>query len=135
MIVLSHIQIAPLLKARSTGKDRFTLSLDLNLSRSEVILEPEGVVFPDGQRLAWEALETIASQTTACFMVRENTLDRVYFFSEAFHRAYSLLPTENAPTMLLAGFPMHRIKGIDPQEDTRRKIRTIAPVSGRVLDT
>ena len=37
--------------------------------------------------------------------------------------------------MLLAGFPMHRIKGIDPQEDTRRKIRAIAPVIGRALDT
>jgi hypothetical protein len=30
---------------------------------------------------------------------------------------------------------MHRIKGIDPHHDTLRKIRAIAPASGRVLDT
>src|SRR5438128_7660937 len=45
------------------------------------------------------------------------------------------MPTERAPTMLLSGIPMHRIKGIDPHEDTLRKIRAVAPVSGRVLDT
>jgi len=37
--------------------------------------------------------------------------------------------------MLVSGIPMHRIKGIDPIEDTRRKVRTIAPLTGRVLDT
>jgi predicted methyltransferase len=37
--------------------------------------------------------------------------------------------------MLIAGFVMHRIKDIDPMQDTRRKIAAIAPVSGRVLDT
>ena len=30
---------------------------------------------------------------------------------------------------------MHRIKGIDPYQDTLKKIRTVAPISGRVLDT
>jgi uncharacterized protein len=30
---------------------------------------------------------------------------------------------------------MHRIKGIDPHEDTLRKMRSVAPVAGRVLDT
>ncbi len=34
-----------------------------------------------------------------------------------------------------AGFVMHRIKDIDPHEDTLRKIAAIAPVVGRVLDT
>jgi hypothetical protein len=29
---------------------------------------------------------------------------------------------------------MHRIKGIDPHQDTLKKIRTIAPLTGRVLD-
>jgi uncharacterized protein len=51
------------------------------------------------------------------------------------NRFYSLMPTERAPTMLLSGIPMHRIRGIDPHEDTRRKIQAVAPVTGRVLDT
>ncbi|HUF52663.1 MAG TPA: methyltransferase domain-containing protein [Dehalococcoidia bacterium] len=37
--------------------------------------------------------------------------------------------------MLVSGVPMHRIKGIDPLEDTRRKVKTIAPIMGRVFDT
>lgn len=37
--------------------------------------------------------------------------------------------------MLLSGISMHRIKGVDPQRDTRQKVKTIAPVVGRVLDT
>ena len=37
--------------------------------------------------------------------------------------------------MLIAGFLMHRIKDIDPMQDTRRKIAAISPIVGRVLDT
>ena len=37
--------------------------------------------------------------------------------------------------MLIAGFVMHRIKDIDPMQDTLRKIATISPIVGRVLDT
>ena len=37
--------------------------------------------------------------------------------------------------MLIAGFVMHRIKDIDPMQDTLRKIAAISPVVGRVLDT
>jgi hypothetical protein len=37
--------------------------------------------------------------------------------------------------MLVSGIPMHRIKATDPIADTRAKVRTVAPVRGRVLDT
>lgn len=37
--------------------------------------------------------------------------------------------------MLIAGFVMHRIKDIDPMQDTRGKIAAISPIVGRVLDT
>ncbi|MCA9935630.1 MAG: methyltransferase domain-containing protein, partial [Anaerolineales bacterium] len=57
------------------------------------------------------------------------------FFSETFNRFYSLMPTEAAPTMLISGIPMHRIKGTDPHKDTLSKIRAAAPVTGEVLDT
>src|SRR5213078_4579239 len=39
------------------------------------------------------------------------------------------------PTMLIAGFTMHRIVDIDPMQDTQKKIATITPITGRVLDT
>lgn len=37
--------------------------------------------------------------------------------------------------MLLAGFPMHRIKDVDPMQDTLMKVRTLKPHDGRALDT
>ena len=37
--------------------------------------------------------------------------------------------------MLVAGLPMHRIKDTDPYADTLKKVKTIAPIVGRVLDT
>jgi predicted methyltransferase len=61
--------------------------------------------------------------------------EKVQRFSERLNRLYSLMPTERAPTLLVSGILMHRIKGIDPYSDTLRKIGTISPVMGRVLDT
>ncbi len=133
-IVLSHFQARPLLEARREGKSAALTSLDLNRTQSEVRLEPQGVVFPDGQRLAWADVEAIADNDSTCFLVQGSTPQRIQFFSESLNRFYSLMPTERAPTMLVAGFLMHRIKGIDPDEDTQRKVAAIAPITGRVLD-
>jgi predicted methyltransferase len=70
-----------------------------------------------------------------CFLVQDNAAEKIQFFSEELNRFYSLMPTQRAPTMLLSGIPMHRIKGIDPHEDTLCKMHTIAPITGPVLDT
>lgn len=48
---------------------------------------------------------------------------------------YSLMPTEGAPTMLISGIPMHRIKNTDPWRDTEEKIRAAGPIGVSVLDT
>lgn len=135
MIVLSHLSIAPILEGRAAGKGAVTTSLDLNKSRAEVRLDTQGVAFPGGQRIRWNDVEEIRRNDATCFLVRGNALERIQFYSDKTHRFYSLLATDRAPTMLVAGFPMHRIKNIDPEEDTRRKIETVKPVFGRVLDT
>lgn len=135
MVVLSQKPAQALLSARDSGANELTISLDLNRSESPVTLGEGSVLLPDGQALTWEQVAEIAERDTACYVVKENTLERVFFFSDTTRRQVSLLPTNAAPTMLLAGFPMHRIKAVDPWEDTRRKIATIAPVSERVLDT
>jgi predicted methyltransferase len=133
-VVISHWQAKPLLQARQAGQSVIAISLDLNLTQSEVRLEAEGVVLPDGQRLAWEQVTEIAENEATCFQVQDSRLERIQFFSPSLNRFYSLMATERAPTMLLSGFTMHRIKGIDPHEDTQRKVRAIAPIIGRVLD-
>jgi len=135
MIVLSHFQTAPLLAARHAGEPHASISLDLGLTISEVVLHQDGVRLPDDQQLAWACIEEISCNDATCFHIVNGEAEKVQFFSSTMNRFYSLMPTERAPTMLLSGIPMHRIKGIDPHEDTLRKIRAVAPVMGRVLDT
>ncbi len=45
------------------------------------------------------------------------------------------MPTQGAPTLLIAGFVMHRIKEIDPWQHAQRMVAALAPISGSVLDT
>jgi hypothetical protein len=100
-----------------------------------VAITPEGVVFPDGERVDWQSLEKIRASEVNCFLVEENTIKSIQVFSEYTNRVCSLMPTRGAPSMLIAGFVMHRIKDVDPMQDTLRKIASIKPVVGRVLDT
>ncbi len=135
MIVLSHFTVEPLLKARSQGADSAVISTDLGLSEMDVTLADSGVVFPDRQELAWDAVEEIARTETTCSKVFDGRSERIQIYSSQFDRFYSLYPTRRAPTMMAAGFPMHRIKDVDPNRDTLLKIKTIAPVFGAALDT
>jgi len=134
-ILLSHYQAEILLQARKMREARMTISLDLGLTSADVRIEQKKVCFPDGQELSWEQVESIQSAENSCFVVEQDSLSKVQFFSEKTNRLYSLMPTSKAPTMLVSGIPMHRIKGTDPMQDTQEKIKTIKPVVGMVLDT
>ena len=134
MIVLSHYQAGPLLEARRRGETVAVASPDLNLTTVEVILEEGGVLFPGGERLSWEQVEQIAGAENKCFLVEEGDIREIRTFSEVTGWVRSLFPTRRAPTMLVSGLTMHRIEGVDPYEDTRRKIKAARP-AGHVLDT
>jgi hypothetical protein len=134
-MILSHVQVKPILGARQEGGGAVAASLDLGLTATEVSLGPEGVTFPDGQSLPWERIEEIAQDEMVCFVVQDDAAEKVHRFSESLNRFYSLMPTDRAPTLLVSGIPMHRIQGITPDQDTLNKIRTISPLTGQVLDT
>ncbi len=139
-IVLSHVQIRPALAAHRHGRSSVALSLDLGLSAIEVALDDEGLVLPDGLRLTWARAEEIAASESSCFVVEAGgELRKIQAFSPLTNRHYSLYPTAGAPTMLVSGLPMHRIKGTDPRRDTLSKIRAAGLSQGRagwrVLDT
>ena len=133
-IILSHYQAGPLLEARSAGRSTAITSLDLGLTEAEVALTADRLILPD-QVLPWSEIEEIARHDTACFVVDNNHAQMIRGFSNLTGRAYGLMPTAAAPTMLISGLPMHRIKGTNPQQDTQAKIKAIAPLTGRVLDT
>lgn len=134
-IILSYVQTRPLLEARKRGQSVVESSLDLGVTRVSVTLDDEGVVFPDGERLGWSGVEKISQSEVNCYTVDERGVQAIQTFSEHTNRVCSLMPTRGAPSMLIAGFVMHRIKDVDPWQDTQRKIAAITPVSGRVLDT
>lgn len=135
MIVLSHFQAQPLLDTRQQGKETAVTTLDLGLTETAVTLSPNHIILPDSQTLTWDLLQEMVDNELACYLVTDNQIEKIQFFSEQLNRFYSLMPTEGAPTMLISGIPMHRIKGTDPHRDTLSKIQAIAPVTGEVLDT
>jgi uncharacterized protein len=135
MVVLSHFQARPLIEARERGQSALRVSLDLNLTESEVGLLPESVLFPTGESLDWRSVEEICNNETNCYRVEGNRIKAIKGFSEFSGRVYGLMPTDAAPTMLISGIPMHRIKDTNPYLDTLNKIKAIAPIRGDILDT
>jgi len=140
--VLAPRQAQQLLAAHTAGAATATVSLDLELTTSAVPCEAQGIRLPDSTLLPWEDLADIAAREGACYAVRAPEapglparIERIAHFSAALGRQYSLYPTAGAPTLLIGGFSMHRIKDTDPLRDTHTKVRAAAPLRGRVLDT
>jgi len=144
MLILSHTQARAILSAHSGGAAGMDVSLDLGLSLASVLFEPDGVRLPDGGCLSWEGLTVIAGDENGCYLLEQTPgvsqipgvydTHKIQLYSELTGRAYSLYPTSGAPTMLVSGLPMHRIKDTDPHRDTLEKIKAARP-AGNVLDT
>ena len=126
------------------------LTIDLGMRRpSAVELTPTHVRLHFGDDagpsacLAWSFLAKIAKKRKQgawqCPSDCDDTPERIEGFSELTRRAASLMPIAGSPpTAILGGFGMHRFKGIDPGEDTARKLGALGTarggLRGRVLD-
>jgi predicted methyltransferase len=134
-IVLSYFQVEAILRTKAEGKTSAQTSTDLGITSEEVMISPEGVLFANGERLGWGQIKEIGEANRKCFTVENNSIREIQIFSEDTDWVRSLAPTKGAPTMLVSGIPMHRIKETDPITDTLTKIKAIEPIVGRVLDT
>jgi predicted methyltransferase len=134
-LILSYYQTRPLLEVRGKVGRNLEVSPDLGLSTVTVEVEVEGVLFPGDLVVAWEALEEISAHENNCYRVEAGEVTPIKTFSEHTNRPVSLYPTDGAPTLLISGLPMHRIKDTTPEQDTREKIKAIKPLTGVVLDT
>ena len=134
-IILSYVQAEPLLAAHKKGLQSVEISPDLGLSTVTVQVNADGVLFPSGEQINWHNVEKIKKASSNCFVVADDGIKSIQVFSEDTNRVCSLLPTKRTPSMLIAGFTMHRIVDTDPMEDTLKKIATLTPITGRVLDT
>ncbi len=135
LTVLSYFQAQVALDARRNRLEYVDTSLDLGLTNSKLRILPQGLQLLDDSILSWEDLEEIVKARSSCFALDNGSRRPIQFYSEQTERLYSLYPTAGAPTMLISGIPMHRIKGTDPHADTLEKVRAIKPVVGQVLDT
>ena len=132
-IILSNVQTQPLFEGRQKGLATVQGMIDLGCLEIEWTISPEGAGLPDGCVLSWEVLTKINTSVTGCFIIKDGYADKIQQYSNG--RLYSLMPTQSAPTMLVSGVLMHRIKGTDPLKDTHEKIKTLGMIQGRVLDT
>jgi predicted methyltransferase len=134
-VILSHYQAVPLLRARKSGQRQVRTSVDLNLTQTVAELSGEGLLLPDGRLVRWEFIEGARANENGCFTIDDSFFTKIQAFSGFTGRTVTLYPTPGAPTLLISGIPMHRIKGTNPYHDTLTKLRAIGALSGRVLDT
>lgn len=135
LLVLSFVQARDLVTARQAGQATARISLDLTLTQSVVSCVDAGVHLTETAFLSWAQVEGIAADANSCFLVTGDEIEKIQRFSEETNRHYSLYPTHSAPTLLISGISMHRIKESNPHQDTLAKVATIKPLVGRVLDT
>jgi len=132
-MIFSHFQTLPLTEKNTPSVTE--LSTDLGRSSVKVKQTAKGWKLPDGQVLTTSQINKINADKNSCFLLINGELQKVEAFSAYTNRYYSLMPTPKAPTMLISGIPMHRIKGTTPVEDTDRKIKAIGQPFGHILDT
>jgi predicted methyltransferase len=134
-VILSHFQAQQLLKARIEDLPSTNTSIDLGLTDACANLAADGITIGAETQLSWQQIEMIAASTNACFILEQGELFKVQSFSSTTNRLCSLIPTQSAPALMVAGFPMHRIKDTNPHLDSLAKVRSVRPVYGHVLDT
>lgn len=132
-MILSHFQTR--LLSDNNPPSSLSLSTDLNRSSTKIRKMEGGWQFPSGEVLTDSQVSTINQDENSCFIFSNGQLIKAALYSERTNRYYSLLPTKKAPTMLISGIPMHRIKDITPVEDTTNKIRALGKPYGTILDT
>ena len=132
-MILSHYQTRQLTEKNTPSQH--ALSVDLGRSTVTVEKTAQGWQMPDGQVLSFSQVSSITKDQNSCFQFIDGQLKKVEAFSDFSQRYYSLMPTSAAPTLLISGIPMHRIKETTPLEDTREKIRALGKPQGMVLDT
>lgn len=135
MIVLSSWQLQNLPAIQEERPATVEMSPDLGLSVVTVTISDAGIQFPDGELLSWQNARTIRNAEGRCYLVDADGIQQIQVFSQQTNWSRSLLATSGAPTVIVSGFPMHRIKGTDPMADTLAKIKACGQVRGRVLDT
>ena len=123
--------------ALDAGAATARISVDLGRSCIDVGIV-DGEVRLGDAALNRAPLQKIVGSPNQCFEIVAGHARAVSVFSRTTGWVRSLMPTADAPTTVVAGFPMHRIQATTPLADTRAKVRALGAaraLRGSVLDT
>lgn len=134
-MIVTYCQAEQLIEAKRNGLKETWISLDLNKTFSKIRIENDIFIFPGNQRIASSELKKVVKDDTSCFLAHGNSLAKIQLFSEQANKFYKLVPTKDAPTLEISGIRMHATKDTTPIEDANKKIKSISPIKGIVLDT
>ena len=134
-MILTHLQSQELIAASKAGLKEIEISLDLNKTMSKIKIQDSSFIFPDNQKLDESQLKKPIKDNASCFLVQDGLLVKIQLFSEQTNKFYKLVPTQDAPTLEISGIRMHVTKEMTPMEDTKKKIESVMPINGIVLDT
>lgn len=124
-----------MLEARSRGLKYAEVSLNLNISVTKISISENLFEFPENEKVSESELSKAIKDDKSCFLIKNNSLAKMQFFSDKTNKYYKLFPTKGAPTVEISGIRMHATKNFTPWEDTKKKIDSISPLRGKVLDT
>ncbi len=108
------------------------LSLDLGLSETEVIIK-NNLAHIGKNKVPLQEFKKVKPE--ACYIIEDNEVKKLAFFSDKTNLYYKMIPTRDWPTFALSSTPMHQHHKLSPKQDTELKIEGISPIKGRVLDT
>jgi uncharacterized protein len=115
------------------GKPTAECSLDLGLTRQQIVLGQHGLHTETGTDLSVEMLREIAAAKRGVYRLDTEGLQPVQITTDAMF--YKLIPTDEAPTIEISGIQMHRTTGTHPYANAYQSARSVVRKGKRVLDT
>jgi len=106
----------------------FSLMVDFGQKEVEVIREKDKAIF--NGRIILDLEDNF--KDNFCYLLDDQGVKKIAFFSENTNKFYKLVPTSDWPTISISSVPMHRLSS--PEKDTKNKINLLKPY-GYVLDT
>ena len=134
-MIISHYGASRLMQAKKSGIKSAEISLDLNITKAKVEIHEDFFIFPQNEKIAQSQLKKAIKDDKSCFLIRGNALLKMQLFSDKTNKFYKIVPTKDAPTIEISGIKMHVTKEMTPMQDAKKKIESISPIKGIVLDT
>ncbi|MFA5008116.1 MAG: methyltransferase domain-containing protein [Candidatus Omnitrophota bacterium] len=106
----------------------FNIKVDFGLKEINVCIDKENIIFSGINTINRE--EKI--KDNFCYLINDNKIEPLAYFSDSTNRFYKLTPTNDWPTLSIGSVPMHKLSS--PKSDTENKISLLKPY-GYTLDT